>query len=931
MIFRPSDDVLDQNGQIIPQNNEFMNQNAPTNGENQVFNVAENVWDSTVTNANPDNIVIPDVEMEEVKAPDLSDLLMKDGTSASTETTEKNENIENENSIENNESSIENDKSSEIVVNQNEDKNVQIENNSVVHENTDWKQESVVENLQTNNEVNKENVSNNSQNNWLAWSTEIDESIPWKMPDEERIKLVSNIEGSVHSNLDLLVNEQWYNAILKYRKIHRIVFKRWWFIFSALVWILIWTLCQVSAWQSKNYQVIKDESIENIGSWRDSDMPDVVLEDLKDKGVDVIIPYGTAKKDGKTFQSKSNLILYNGIIMPQIISINYEKNKFFMDDFNEKKMKRSELKSLLELLVNDNNSRKTKDLKYPSDLQWSGQNFEWLLEDFFSLECLDSVKMSDFVCNDFLKIFNKYGKYYNLSNHSSELVAYVQHLEEYDKDIIPVCEMIKEYTIHAWETYLQDFASIMNKCGEDYWTYYKKLTNFIEVDKSVDLPEVPEKVYEDPDINAYKLVSLWWKVSRFLDWTVNKNYIKSYFKFVKTLIDKDKWTNRYIAPIYKDLLYIFNMDEVYTKLLNKWELSADVKGLIDQINNWDGIGGYSLVSLLTTPNILNDEEESSGSELELLTIEEMFSPYYNMNDKLRIRKVDKISDDEIRIQSEITSNAINSKVWGEQWGSLKATVSLKRMDNILYVDNIKIANQQKLTDILNIHAKEDNVTLNAMLVYIDEQVGFWYNVQAEEVDDNPTLCDKLNENSDIELQSCDDSSIVLTKWGIEYKFEINNWVLSTFVINDNELNSMIKENLVWIIITKDNTQAIIESIIEFTKGESGENDAEKRMKVIDQFRLYFKIIPEIESVEWNSAVVTFTLWELDFRAYYDIDTQILSKISYVACDKKLEIKGLTIEVGSNNISQLTEIMNNPRVFFTKVDQTAYKKYQKMCE
>ena len=41
-------------------------------------------------------------------------------------------------------------------------------------------------------------------------------------------------------------------------------------------------------------------------------------------------------------------------------------------------------------------------------------------------------------------------------------------------------------------------------------------------------------------------------------------------------------------------------------------------------------------------------------------------------------------------------------------------------------DNIKIANQQKLTDILNIYAKEQNVTLNAMLVYIDEQsAGFF--------------------------------------------------------------------------------------------------------------------------------------------------------------------------------------------------------------
>lgn len=926
MIFRPSDDVLDQNGQIIPQNNEFMNQNAPVNGdgENQVFSVAENGWDWVVPNMNPDNIIIPDVDQEEVKAPDLSDLLTKDTTSSgvNVDTWEQNENIDNNvnNFTEKDEQSLETGEP------QNINDNVQIENNPVIPESDGWNHENIVENWEPDNKTTGETVSNDPKNDWLNWNNEMEESVFWTMTDEERIKLVSNIEWSVHSNLDLLVNEQWYNAIVKYRKIHRIVFKRWLFVFSALIWILVWTLCQVSAGQSKNYQVVKDESIENISSWREADMPNIVLKDLEDKGVDVIIPYGTAKIDGKTFQSKSNLISYNWIILPQLSSVNYEKNKFSMEDFSEKKLKRSDLKALLELLLNDTAATKMKET-----LNWSGQIFDWWLEDFFNLECLDSIKLSDFVCNDFLKIFNKYGKYYNLSQHSSELLSYVQHLEEYNKDIIPVCEMIKDYSIRAWVTYLSDFATIMNKCGEDYGIYYKKMTNFIEVDKSVNQPEILEKVYEDPDINAYKLVSSWQKVSKFLDWTVNKNYIKSYLKFVKTLIDKDKWTNRYIAPVYKDLLYIFNMDEVYTKLWNKWELSPDIRNLIDQINNWDGIGGYSLVSLLTTPNIVNDGEDPEDPEIKLLSIEEMFAQYYDMNDKLKIRKVDIMSEEEVRFQAEIISSAISSKVWGEQWGSLKSTVLLKRVDNTLYVDNIKIANQQKLTDILNIHAKEGEVTLNAMLVYIDEQVWFWYNVQAEKEWEDSTFCDKLDGRSDLELKSCSDALIILNKWSLEYKFEISNWLLNSFQVNDDKLNSKIKDNLAWVIITKDNTVELIESIIEYTENDSNEEELDKKMQVIDQFRLYFKIIPEIESVKWNLVLVNFTLWEFELQAYYDINTQQLSKISYVACDKKLEIKGLTIEVSSNNIPQLTEILNNPRVFFTKVNQITYKQYQEMCK
>ena len=58
---------------------------------------------------------------------------------------------------------------------------------------------------------------------------------------------------------------------------------------------------------------------------------------------------------------------------------------------------------------------------------------------------------------------------------------------------------------------------------------------------------------------------------------------------------------------------------------------------------------------------------------------------------------------------------------------------------------------------------------------------------------------------------------------------------------------------------------------------------------------------------------------------------MLTRISYVACDKTLEIRNLSIEISVNNEAHLTEILNNPRMFLTKANPTAFKKYQKMCE
>ena len=275
MIFRPSDDVLDQNGQVIPQTNEFVNPSTSDNNDHQLFHTEDENGNWVIPNSNPDNIVIPDVEMEEVKAPDLWDLLTKDNTSNT-----------NQNPIDQPDSQFET-------------------------RNTSNTQQEHTTNPTPTNEINKWNIENNTPQNITNWNRELEEAIPWKMADEERIKIVSNIEWSVHSNLDLLVDEQRYKAVIKYRKVHRIVFRRWLFMFSAFIWILIWTLFQVSAWESNNYQMIKDESIEDIGSWRVSDMPDVVLQGIKQNGVDVIIPYGSAKINGKSFQSKA--ILYHTI------------------------------------------------------------------------------------------------------------------------------------------------------------------------------------------------------------------------------------------------------------------------------------------------------------------------------------------------------------------------------------------------------------------------------------------------------------------------------------------------------------------------------------------------------------------------------------------------------------------------------------------
>ena len=132
---------------------------------------------------------------------------------------------------------------------------------------------------------------------------------------------------------------------------------------------------------------------------------------------------------------------------------------------------------------------------------------------------------------------------------------------------------------------------------------------------------------------------------------------------------------------------------------------------------------------------------------------------------------------------------------------------------------------------------------------------------------------------------------------------------------------------------KENTPTIIKSIIDFTV-ETIDDSLEKKLEIIDQFRIHFKLVPDsVNNIQWESDkfLVDFTLWTFKLQARYDVNTHILTNVSYVACDKTLEIRSLQIPITTENESQLIEISNNPQAFFTKVNSAAYKKYQRMCD
>ena len=907
MTFRPSDDVIDNLEQWNPSTAIWSNLDSITNID--VSNdLGQSNWARIFSNPDSENNwsvvennVVQDAKLEEVKAPDLSELLGEDEANSISDWGKV-----------------------WCETNDNEDYTVDL---------------SELWNNKESDSLNDADTTKNEGEGVVVewWKNGLEENIDLgKMSDEERSGIISWIEWSIHSKLDFLVDDEWKRVVETYKNIYRIIFRWWVFIFVTILAVLSWVLIQVKANQPDALNLVGKPSIKNINKRSNSNVDKILSNPIaENRNIEPIISYGSVSFNDKSFQSKSNLVKYRWIVLPQLAFVDFYSDDFIsLEDFANKKTSREDVENMVKSLITDNLIyTKTVNLSSPQDLKWEPQTMEWWLIDWFELWCVTSAKLSDFVCDKFLEIFYEYWKYYDLSRYSSDLLTLVRRLSEQGKDIQPICTMVQDYVWHTWVTSFDVLGSVMNYCPEEDRRYYRKMVDYIEIENSLRQPELLDKVFDDPDLNAYKLISAQQIVYKSLkNASVNESFIRTYLNFVQKLIDKDKWSGRYLHPIYKDILYVFNTDKLYETLMQNGKLSSEIKSQIDRINKGDKFLAYEpLMSQLTTPNIVKSWWNYTGAGQTQITLEDVFSKYYMMNDRLKIRTGSILSDMDMKVQTEIYSDTVFKVTW---WASLKATVLLHRKQNVLYVTSINIANQQDFSDTLNMYADDWNISFDDMLWYIDEQVWFWYKAPWEGVEHELTICDRVEGIRDVELYSCDESSLILYKWEVEYAFTLLNGVLESFTISDPNIDSALKWLFSSIMTSKENTPTIIESIVNYELDVSDQGNIEKKIAVIDQFRIHFKLVPVVSDIEWEEDVfkVEFSIWD-DFQleARYNVETHLLTEISYVACDKTLEIRNLTIEISSNNDSQLMEILNNPRMFFANANPAAYRKYQRMCE
>lgn len=733
-----------------------------------------------------------------------------------------------------------------------------------------------------------------------------------------------NVSGQIfeeHKNdLTIFFNQDQFTIIKRRRKIHRLIFKHGLYVLMLLLGSIgVYGLNLLP----QNLEIL----MENNNSEREhlaaqqaksAAMPEI-------SGLVTQLLYGKLAYQQPNISSVSNLITYQGIVLPKVAEVPVTKQLFDMTKFEKGQTTSNDISKLVQQLIIAP-ANKSSTLPKNATLKLS----KGVIEDF-NLQCLATQKVSNIVCNKFLATFFTYGKFYDIERYPLDLQTIQSNLKSRRNEHLQFCELIYEHTKRYRES-TNILNSIMQQCPEDRRPQYKQLGEFITADQDIGNSIISNWLPTNADINAYKVLSIQQILYKNLQaGTLNKNYITSYLTYVQQLINR----NNALSPLYKDITYRIHTN-IFLPKLETYPTTSLTKTDINQIINQltllnkgnPGLGEKGLESQLTTQGLIQYKEIGT-IDIVKKSMEELIRPLRELPDTLKIQRTI-ISDDQesVELHMEISSTPILN-TFKE---TVKAKIILHRKNDMLYIESMTLINLEDLTTYLQNNIKGTNVTLPQLVVMINENISFYY--QPKSAQPQKPLCETIKDNlPEANILSCNTTKIDLFKNGINYTFFLNNEVLVEVSVSDKELEQQINNGLQSVIITKDTTSAYIKDILQITKKETVvEKYTQQRVLINERMKRYLNITPEIEDIDESTFIVTFSVGEIKLQGSYDVPTHIISDISFII-DKEstLLIRGLTLPLNEENRGNLTELVNNPRLYLRLFNQAAFDKYERMLD
>lgn len=406
------------------------------------------------------------------------------------------------------------------------------------------------------------------------------------------------------THFSLFFNKDQFKLIVRYKQLHRFLFKQGIFVIGILgaIGVMYGLISFITGKETSEQTLVHGAATKERLLWS------LQIQQIQSKYLNVLLPYGESKLEDKHVSSHQNLAFYKGVQVPREFSLLHDKEFFDIEAFHRGEASLSDIQQLSQdLLFQDTLS---PQLSWHPSLPLK----KGILSDF-NLQCLDALKVSDGICFSFLHRLYEQGQYYNLS-------AYPQDLQILSKKLpntTQLCELLYNNSLYQRKVF-PAFNEMMMQCPKPLQEKYQQLNDFITIQNELDANTLSTTVYTQAELNVYKLLSALQLVyKQFSRASFDKTLLIPLLEFEQTLITKDSEAGYKLLPsLYKDILYWFNNAYVMPVIqTSKSSLSHNDKNqisyLIQQINNGNSVLGHvGLEKQITTPALIGEKTHSAA-------------------------------------------------------------------------------------------------------------------------------------------------------------------------------------------------------------------------------------------------------------------------------------------------------------------------------
>ena len=741
-----------------------------------------------------------------------------------------------------------------------------------------------------------------------------------------------DIENKNHYSPVMEKNTTVESVIKTYRLIHTYFFTYAIFVVVLIIGVIIFqnilktNTLTVQTSQVNHEFVIRQKKL--IGAFNKQ-----LKQNIENEGVQVEIIEWYVSNTGGYIESSNNLARYKWYILPRFFYIQKTVPLQDIAYFSKSDYETRELDYFIQnvlLAKVETNQRQEANTQLP---------IKGTIIETFDLGCMFKNKFFQAICNqhieEFLDSFFVYG-----INRDYEWLKTVFDIIIDDEYKTLLCENMDKYIIYSNDTNAK-IEELVARCSTQSVTKFKKLASFIEVQKELDSKQISKSIYNDSEINAYKLLSVQQSIYKdIINNRINTTNILQYLDFLKELLAADK-----IDAFYKDLSYRFDNKYILPRIENPdnpiaKNRKSDADEIIKQItivNNGSELLGfkwlaYQIKNHGLLPVQVQNQAQTTSSKDEITLLLNHFS-------YLKVKETIFSGEDHGPVDILVNGDLIidDTKEYGKQL-KLNTALLLRYQQNGFVVKKIKIENQNTLNAVMKEVLSKAEYSLGEMYEYVAQNLAFYD--KASQTDTTDLFCNQIKNkvmaDPNIQVNTCTTSNLSVTKSDedttIKYVIEFANYAITSISISDQEIQTAINEKLKNISTNEVNFTDIIGDIICYKKPQISTTEwTDNAIIITEKIKNYLGITIDDIAEKSGRILIAFSVWRIKFIGNYNMTKNIIYPIYFkdvLLNNVPAKIMNFSLSLDDASKTDIYKFISSPSDYIKTISPESYLLYDK---